>query len=154
MDLEGHIGPILRHSSSRVMRSGWTWEVELQWLGSRVLVGGGGIKLSLSQCGSQESLVEEKLTILKAIPDVFLFSPYGLPGLVGMIDGSIRGPLHLAHVQCLRQQTLLPSRYQRLLDVFSLLQLCIFSYLLCPHLGVPKASQTQPVQDRTDHDFM
>ena len=51
VDLEGHVGPILRHSSSRVMRSGWTWEVELQWLGSRLLVGGGGIKLSLSQCG-------------------------------------------------------------------------------------------------------
>lgn len=36
----------------------------------------------------------------------------------------------------------------------SLPQLCVCSYLPCHHLDIPKISQTQPVQDRIDHDFM
>lgn len=56
------------------MRSkGWTGEVQLRALASRLLVGGGEIKLSLSQCGFQETPVEEKLTVLRAIPAVILF---------------------------------------------------------------------------------
>lgn len=57
-----------------------------------MLVGGGEMKLSLSHCGFQERLVEEKLTVLRAIPGVFLFSPYGLPEPVGGTGGSIVGP--------------------------------------------------------------
>lgn len=43
--------------------------MELRGLASRLLVGGGEIKLSLSQ----ESLVEERLTVLRAIPGVIFF---------------------------------------------------------------------------------
>lgn len=47
-------------------------------------MGGVEIKLSLSQCGFQGNLVEEKVTVLWATPAIFLFSPYELPELVGV----------------------------------------------------------------------
>lgn len=64
------------------------WRVELRGLDSRWPVGGGKIKLSLSQCGFQESLVEEKLTVLRAIPGVILFLTIWAAELVGMTGGS------------------------------------------------------------------
>lgn len=69
---DGFGGPTLRHSG-RARSKGWTGEMQLRGLASRFLVGGGEIKLSLSQCGFQESLVEEKLAVLRAIPGVIFF---------------------------------------------------------------------------------
>lgn len=70
-------------------------------------MGGGEIKLLLSQCAFQES--EEKLTV-----PVLVFSyspPYGQSELVGVTGVSRSGYLCLVHIQWLRQQIHLPPMH-------------------------------------------
>lgn len=55
-------------------------------------------------------------------------------------------PLHLEHARWLRQQTLLAYLFPY--------PGYVYSVIYCHHLDIPKVSQTQPVQDRIDHDFV
>lgn len=71
----------------------------LRWLGSKIACGRWRSKVVFEPMWFSGDSVTEKLTVLRAIPAVFLFSPYGLPELAGMTGGSISGPYICIHTK-------------------------------------------------------